>query len=335
MVKDLIHGHLAQNNTTGEPIQFEAVATQIKGLDTDAPTIHYQQNGELHTLHCDFVAGCDGYHGISRAALPTDSYREYRVEYPFSWLGILTRAVPASDELIYAYHERGFALLSLRSPTVSRLYIQVANDDKIENWSDEKIWDELDLRLSDGPGFRVNRGKIFEKSITPMRSFMIDNMQHGRLLLAGDAAHIVPPTGGKGLNLAVAEPWHIQRDGFAEFTNWRALVSGTLGKLGQDVLIMGQTEIGEVVENATGGGKSSAMPHKNNPVLSEALVALARQNAQFAALQLQSLVHGNERDATAWLLEWENLPRMIITTATALNHAVSVTKTINVNMELG
>jgi p-hydroxybenzoate 3-monooxygenase len=167
--------------------------------------IHYEQNGAHHTLTCTFVAGCDGYHGIARKHLPAETYTEFRIDYPFSWLGILAHAKPASDELVYAYHERGFALLSLRSPTVSRLYIQVANDDKIENWTDEQIWDELECRLTDNNGFRLNRGEIFEKSITPMRSFMIDNMQYGRLFLTGDSAHIVPPTGGKGLNLAVAD----------------------------------------------------------------------------------------------------------------------------------
>lgn len=132
------------------------------------------------------------------------------------------------------------------------------------------------------------------------------------------------------LGLGYAEPWHTQRDGFAEWTNWLALLTGTLGKLGQDVLLMGQTEVGEVVENLGGGGKSSSMPHKNNPVLSEALVMLARQNAQFAAIQLQSLVHGNERDATTWMLEWENLPRMMTTAGTALAHALRVTQTLSV-----
>lgn len=201
VVKDLVRVRLAQ----GGDIRFEASATRIDGLDGSSPTIHYEQNGEPHTLHCDFVAGCDGYHGISRATLPIGSYNEFRIEYPFSWLGILAHAVPATDELIYAYHERGFALHSLRSQHVSRLYIQVDNDDKIENWTDDQIWDELEIRLGDHNGFKLNRGDIFEKGITPMRSFMIDNMQHGRLFLAGDAAHIVPPTGGKGLNLAVAD----------------------------------------------------------------------------------------------------------------------------------
>jgi p-hydroxybenzoate 3-monooxygenase len=201
IVKDMIKARLAQ----GGDIRFEATATKIEGIETNAPKIHFEQNGEKHTLKCDFVAGCDGYHGISRKVLPKEIYQEYRIEYPFSWLGILAHAAPSSEELIYAYHERGFALHSLRSPTVSRLYIQVDNEDKIENWSDEQIWDELEIRLGDNKGFKLNRGEIFEKGITPMRSFMIDNMQHGRMFLAGDAAHIVPPTGGKGLNLAVAD----------------------------------------------------------------------------------------------------------------------------------
>jgi p-hydroxybenzoate 3-monooxygenase len=201
VVKDMVQARLAQ----GGDIRFEAVATTIEGIETDAPKIYYEQNGKKHTLKCDFVAGCDGYHGISRKILPKETYQEHRIEYPFSWLGILAHAAPSSEELIYAYHERGFALHSLRSPTVSRLYIQVDNEDKIENWSDAQIWDELEIRLSDNKGFKLNRGEIFEKGITPMRSFMIDNMQHGRLFLAGDAAHIVPPTGGKGLNLAIAD----------------------------------------------------------------------------------------------------------------------------------
>ena len=203
VVKDLIEARLEQ----GGAIHFESFASKIEGMEGESPIIHYEMNGEQHTLECDFIAGCDGYHGISRATLPKDSYQEYRIEYPFSWLGILAYASPSSDELIYAYHERGFALHSMRSETVSRLYIQVSNDDKVENWTDEQIWDELEIRLKDknNPNFKLNRGDIFEKSITPMRSFMIDNMQHGRLFVAGDAAHIVPPTGGKGLNLAVAD----------------------------------------------------------------------------------------------------------------------------------
>ena len=200
VVKDLIKARLAQ----GGVIHFEATATEIEGIEGANPVIHYTENGRKHVLHGDFVAGCDGYHGLSRKTMPEGSYQEFRIEYPFSWLGILANVAPSTDELIYAYHERGFALHSLRSPTVSRLYIQVANEEKIEDWSDERIWDELAVRLS-ADGFELQRGPIFEKGITPMRSFMIDTLQYGRMYLAGDAAHIVPPTGGKGLNLAVAD----------------------------------------------------------------------------------------------------------------------------------
>ena len=192
------------NSDRGVKIIFEATAAKIEDFETTAPKIYFKQNGEEHIVECDFVAGCDGYHGIARKALPAKCYNEFKKEYPFSWLGILANAAPSTDELIYAFHERGFALHSLRSEKVSRLYLQVDNDDTTDNWSDKKIWEELSIRLS-SKGFMLHTGEIFEKAITPMRSFMIDNMQYGRLFLAGDAAHIVPPTGGKGLNLAVAD----------------------------------------------------------------------------------------------------------------------------------
>src|SRR4030095_16046469 len=200
VVKDLIKACLYK----GIEIYFEAEATQVTGLESNAPVITYQHNGAQRKLSCDFIAGCDGFHGVARTWLPVNSYSEFRKDYPFSWLGILAHAKPSSEELVYSYHERGFALHSLRSETVSRLYIQVENDEKLDNWSDDRIWNELSLRLHT-KGFRLNTGEIFEKAITPMRSFMIDNLQFGRLFLAGDAAHIVPPTGGKGLNLAVAD----------------------------------------------------------------------------------------------------------------------------------
>lgn len=200
LIKDLIACALER----GIEILFEADATSIEGIENEKPIIHFSHNNTDCTLSCDFVAGCDGYHGISRKTMPEGSFQEFRIEYPFSWLGILANVAPSSHELIYAYHERGFALHSLRSPSISRLYIQVSNEDKIEDWPDERIWDELSIRLGT-EGWILQRGPIFEKSITPMRSFMIDHMQHGRLFLAGDAAHIVPPTGGKGLNLAVAD----------------------------------------------------------------------------------------------------------------------------------
>jgi p-hydroxybenzoate 3-monooxygenase len=201
IVKDLIEACQSR----GIEIKFECEASRIDGIETETPRIFYIENGGEKVLKCDFVAACDGFHGIGRKTMPADSYHEYRIEYPFSWLGILAYAQPASEELIYSYHRNGFALHSLRSQEVSRLYLQVPNDDDIDNWTDERIWDELNVRFDDGKGFKVNRGEIFDKSITPMRSFMIDNMQYGRMFLAGDAAHIVPPTGGKGLNLAVSD----------------------------------------------------------------------------------------------------------------------------------
>jgi p-hydroxybenzoate 3-monooxygenase len=200
VLKDLIQACIEK----GISILFEAEVKQINSIETNAPSIMYETEKEQHKLSCDFIAGCDGFHGITRKTLPKNSYTEFRKDYPFSWLGILAHAKPSTDELIYSYHERGFALHSLRSEAVSRLYLQVDNDDNTENWSDERIWGELTLRLHT-EGFQLNTGQIFEKAITPMRSFMIDNLQYGRLFLAGDAAHIVPPTGGKGLNLAVAD----------------------------------------------------------------------------------------------------------------------------------
>jgi p-hydroxybenzoate 3-monooxygenase len=211
IVKDLTEAWYA----AGGQLLFEAPALRIEGIETDSPKIHFEHEGKASVIECDFVAACDGFHGLGRKSMPKDSYKEYTVTYPFSWLGILAHVAPSSEELIYAYHERGFALHSLRSEKVSRLYIQVENDDTVENWSDERIWEELSIRLST-EGWTLNSGPIFEKSITPMRSYFIDNMQHGRLFLAGDAAHIVPPTGGKGLNLAVADVKHLV-DGLVDF----------------------------------------------------------------------------------------------------------------------
>lgn len=211
VVKDLTNAWLA----AGETLLFEAPATKIVDFEGDAPTIHFTHEGEEGIISCDFVAACDGFHGLGRKSMPKDSFKEFSVTYPYAWLGILANVTPSSEELIYAYHERGFALHSLRSDTVSRLYIQVDLDEKEENWPDERIWDELSIRLGT-PGWELKRGPIFEKSITPMRSYFIDNMQSGRLFLVGDAAHIVPPTGGKGLNLAVADVKHLV-DGLVAF----------------------------------------------------------------------------------------------------------------------
>jgi p-hydroxybenzoate 3-monooxygenase len=211
VIKDLCEVWIEQD---GE-IYFEAQSDLIEDFDTETPKIHFTHKGEDCVIDCDFIAACDGFHGIGRKSMPTGSYTEHQTAYPFSWLGILAEVEPSTEELVYAYHERGFALSSLRSEKVSRLYLQVDNEDSLENWSDEKIWDELSIRLGT-EGWELKRGPIFEKSITPMRSFMIDNLQSGRLFLAGDAAHIVPPTGGKGLNLAVADVKHLV-DGFVDF----------------------------------------------------------------------------------------------------------------------
>jgi p-hydroxybenzoate 3-monooxygenase len=200
VVKDLIQQRLDQEL----PLLFEAEAMQIEGLETSTPVIHYTYQGEEHTLACDFVAGCDGFHGIARQAAPEGFFKTYDKTYPYSWLGIIAQVPPSTDELIYAFHERGFALHSMRSSQRSRLYVQCAVTDTVEDWPDARIWEELHLRLGTA-GWTLQEGPILEKSITPMRSFVTEPMQYERLFLAGDAAHIVPPTGGKGLNMAVAD----------------------------------------------------------------------------------------------------------------------------------
>jgi p-hydroxybenzoate 3-monooxygenase len=194
VVKDEIAALLAR----GVRVDFEVGDVAIHDLASEHPRITYHHAGTQHELECDFIAGCDGFHGVCRPSIPRGAVTEVEFTYPFSWLGVLATAPPSTDELVYAWHERGFALHSMRSPTVSRLYLQVPNGERLEDWADERIWDELRVRLG-----TVNEGPIFDKGITPMRSFVTEPMQHGRLFLAGDAAHIVPPTGAKGLNLAV------------------------------------------------------------------------------------------------------------------------------------
>ncbi|GLW66833.1 4-hydroxybenzoate 3-monooxygenase [Actinomadura rubrobrunea] len=196
IVKDLVARRLAD----GGDIRFEAEAVAV---DPSAPSVTFRQGGRTHTLECDFVAGCDGFHGVSRPALP--GARTYTREYPYAWLGILADVPPSTEELIYANHERGFALHSLRGPKVSRLYLQVAPDEDLSAWSDQRIWDELAARFATDDDWELTPGPITDKSVTPMRSFVAEPMRHDRLFLAGDAAHIVPPTGAKGLNLAVAD----------------------------------------------------------------------------------------------------------------------------------
>jgi p-hydroxybenzoate 3-monooxygenase len=187
----------------GIELRFEICDTAVHDLGSERPRITYTDASDTAAeLECDFIAGCDGFHGVCRPSIPDGVLTSYEVEYPFGWLGILAEAVPATDELIYAWHERGFALYSMRSSRISRLYIQVPLNEQLANWPDERVWEELQVRLATG-GWRVNEGPVYDKGITPMRSFVCEPMQYGRLLLAGDAAHIVPPTGAKGLNLAV------------------------------------------------------------------------------------------------------------------------------------
>ena len=202
VLKDLI----ALRLRTGGEIHFEAKAVGIDGITSERPTARFTtKEGEERELDCDFVAGCDGSYGVSRNAVPAEEVRhDYFRVYPFGWFGILAKARPSSDELIYAHHDRGFALISTRSPDVQRMYFQCDPNDKLENWSDDRIWEELQARVG-GDGFQLKMGPIFQKGIIPLRSFVCEPMQHGRLFLAGDAAHSVPPTGAKGLNLAAAD----------------------------------------------------------------------------------------------------------------------------------
>ena len=211
VIKDLVAARLA----TGQPLLFEAEGIAIEGIESTRPVIRFTQDGGSRTIECDFVAGCDGFHGVSRPAMPQESLRLYEKTYPFAWLGILAAAAPSSHELIYAHHEAGFALLSMRGPEISRLYIQVGAEEDIANWPDDRIWEQLHLRLA-SEGFKLKEGRVLQKNIAPLRSFVAEPIQHGRLFLAGDAAHIVPPTGAKGLNLAAADV-KILALGLAEF----------------------------------------------------------------------------------------------------------------------
>jgi p-hydroxybenzoate 3-monooxygenase len=201
VTKDLINARLA----AGGRIVFEAEDVAIRDFDRDRPRISFRKEGRAQELTCDFIGGCDGFHGVCRESVPQDALILYERTYPFAWLGILAKTPPVSDELIYCHHERGFALFSMRSPRLSRLYLQCAPDERLEEWPDERIWDELRLRLGGDAARALQSGPSLEKSVTPMRSFVAQPMRFGRLFLAGDAAHIVPPTGAKGLNLAVAD----------------------------------------------------------------------------------------------------------------------------------
>ena len=198
---DLFEAQIA----AGAKIHFEAECKEVRDFETDMPCVIFEQDGQTHELQCDFVAGCDGYHGAARKSAPKNVLREFERVYPFGWLGVLSETPPATEEVTYANHARGFALCSMRSHTRSRYYIQVAADEQVEAWSDDAFWDELRRRLPDDIAGRMVTGPSIEKSIAPLRSFVAEPLRFGNLFLAGDAAHIVPPTGAKGLNLAAAD----------------------------------------------------------------------------------------------------------------------------------
>jgi len=218
VLKDLIAARLNE----GGQILFNVKDVQLADISSSQPRIHFSREHEQSELQCDFIAGCDGFHGVSRPSLPEAEQHVFTRTYPFGWLGILMQAPPSADELIYAYSERGFALISPRSPDLQRMYIQCDPDDDIANWSDEMILEELQARLATTNNWQLRVGPITQKSILAMRSFVIEPMQYGRLFLAGDAAHIVPPTGAKGLNLAVADVRHLAHALKMSYTQNRA-----------------------------------------------------------------------------------------------------------------
>jgi p-hydroxybenzoate 3-monooxygenase len=212
VIKDLVAARLE----AGGQIIFEVSDVSVHGFDGPKPFIRFRRNGQVEELHCDFIAGCDGFHGVCRPSIPASAITDFDHVYPFSWLGILAQAPPSSQELIYCQHERGFALFSMRTPEVSRLYIQVPNDEDIKSWPDDRIWSELQLRSALDGNWKLARGPVLQKNIAGLRSYVAEPMQYGKLFLAGDAAHIVPATGAKGLNLAVADV-RILAQALAEF----------------------------------------------------------------------------------------------------------------------
>ncbi len=213
---EVTHDLMDARKAAGLATIYDAADVSIHDFDTNQPKVRYHKDGQSFEIQCDFIAGCDGFHGVSRASVPKSSIQTFEKIYPFGWLGVLSRTPPVADELIYAGHERGFALCSMRSKTLSRYYVQCSLDDKVEQWSDDRFWDELRSRLSTDAAESLITGPSIEKSIAPLRSFVTEPMRFGRLFLAGDAAHIVPPTGAKGLNLAASDVGYLAR-GLIEF----------------------------------------------------------------------------------------------------------------------
>ena len=207
VVKDLI----AARTSSGGQILFEVADVSIDALSTNRPRVRFRHQGENRELSSDWLAGCDGSHGVSRTSLPPGALRIFEKTYPFGWLGILAEAAPSWEELIYSHHEDGFALFSMRSPSITRLYLQCKPDEDLTKWTDERIWENLERRLSFPGDKKVRQGRILQKGVTAMRSFAVEPMQYGRLFLVGDAAHVVPATGAKGMNLAVSDAWCLSR----------------------------------------------------------------------------------------------------------------------------
>ena len=202
VIRDLVKARI----DAGGQLLFDVKDVSLLDLDTKLPKLRFHDaGGAVRQITCDYIAGCDGFHGVSRPSIPSRMRREFERVYPFGWFGILVEGPPATEELVYAYHERGFALVSTRSPQIQRLYLQCNPNNSVDDWPDGRIWEELHTRLAGSDGWRLADGRIFQKGVVAMRSFVVEPMQYGRLFLAGDAAHIVPPTGAKGLNLAVAD----------------------------------------------------------------------------------------------------------------------------------
>jgi p-hydroxybenzoate 3-monooxygenase len=223
----------AAQDAMGATVLHGVEDVELHGLQDETVEVRFRVNGTAHTIHCDHVAGCDGFHGVCRQSIPASVRREFEKVYPFGWLGVLSKTPPAASELIYANHDRGFALASMRGQSLSRYYIQVPLSDRVEDWSDEAFWQELKRRLPEGVSSGLVTGPAIEKSIAPLRSFVCEPMQWGRLFLCGDAAHIVPPTGAKGLNLAASDVFYLSR---ALIAHYRGGQPDALGRYSQEAL---------------------------------------------------------------------------------------------------